>query len=176
LHIRDLLEHIDSQHPNLILKFGGHAMAAGLSITRDNFDKFQQIFNEFAGNWLKEEDLQSVILSDGELHSDELTLAFAEQLRDAGPWGQNFPEPLFDDTFSLVQQRIVGEKHLKLVVEKQSSRGKQVFDAIAFNIDVKQWPNHSAKEVHLAYRLDVNEFRGKFTVQLMIDSLSVASS
>ncbi len=170
LHIRDLLEHIDSQHPNLILKFGGHAMAAGLSIKRSNFDKFQLLFNELAGKWLKAEDLQSIILSDGELALNDLTLTFAEQLREAGPWGQNFPEPIFDDTFSLVQQRIVGEKHLKLLVEKQG----EVFDAIAFNIDIKAWPNANAKKVHLAYRLDINEFRGKRTVQLMVDTMTVA--
>jgi single-stranded-DNA-specific exonuclease len=170
LHIRDLLEHIDSQYPNLILKFGGHAMAAGLSINQKNFDKFQDVFNELAGKWLNEEDLQSVILSDGELDSSHLTLAFAEQLRDAGPWGQSFPEPLFDDTFKLVQQRIVGEKHLKIVVEKQG----EVFDGIAFNIDIKAWPNAQAKQVHLAYRLDVNEFRGKRTVQLMVENMAIA--
>ena len=169
LHIRDLLEHIDSQQPNLILKFGGHAMAAGLSIKQQNFEKFQQIFNELAGKWLKTEDLKSIILSDGELDINHLTLTFAEQLREAGPWGQNFPEPLFDDIFRVVQQRIVGEKHLKLVIEKQG----EVFDGIAFNIDVNVWPNAQAKQVHVAYRLDVNEFRGKRTVQLMIDNITV---
>ena len=169
LHIRDLLEHIDSQNPNLILKFGGHAMAAGLSINQQDFDKFQDVFNELASKWLKAEDLQSIILSDGELDSSNLTITFAEQLREAGPWGQNFPEPLFDDAFTLVQQRIVGEKHLKLVVEKQG----EVFDGIAFNVDVKAWPNAQAKRVHLTYRLDVNEFRGKRTVQLMVDNIAV---
>ena len=168
LHIRDLLEHIDSQHPNLILKFGGHAMAAGLSIKQADFEKFQLLFNELAGKWLKAEDLQSIILSDGELAVNHLTLDFAEQLRDAGPWGQNFPEPLFDDTFMLVQQRIVGEKHLKLVVEKQGL----VLDGIAFNIDVSLWPNTNVTRVHLAYRLDVNEFRGKRTVQLMVENIT----
>jgi single-stranded-DNA-specific exonuclease len=175
LHIRDLLEHIDSQHPDIIIKFGGHAMAAGLSIKHSNFERFQQLFNEIAGKWLKAEDLQSIILSDGELTIDQLSLDFAEQLREAGPWGQNFPEPLFDDTFTLVQQRIVGEKHLKLVVEKNSVQGKQVFDGIAFNIDVKAWPNNQAKQVHLSYRLDINEFRGKRTVQLMVENLTVVS-
>lgn len=170
LHIRDLLEHIDSQHPDLIIKFGGHAMAAGLSIKQHNFARFQTLFNELAGKWLKAEDLQSIILSDGELALKDLTLSFAEQLRDAGPWGQNFPEPLFDDNFKLIQQRIVGEKHLKIVVEKQG----EVFDGIAFNIDVKAWPNAQAKQVHLAYRLDVNEFRGKRSVQFMIENIAVA--
>jgi len=174
LHIRDLLEHIDSQNPGLILKFGGHAMAAGLSIKQKDFAQFQQQFNTLAGKWLKPEDLDSIILSDGELSSDLLTLEFAEQLREAGPWGQNFTEPLFDDTFTLVQQRIVGEKHLKIVVQKDSAQSQHVFDGIAFNVDVKAWPNAQAKKVHLAYRLDVNEFRGKRTVQLMIEDIRTA--
>jgi single-stranded-DNA-specific exonuclease len=170
LHIRDLLEHISSQHPDLILKFGGHAMAAGLSIKKRDFDKFQQVLDQLAKKWLKEEDLIGVILSDGELALDELTLDFAEQLRNAGPWGQSFSEPLFDDTFSLIQQRIVGEKHLKITVQKQD----QLFDGIIFNIDIKAWPNPQAKNVHLAYKLDVNEFRGKRTVQLMVEDISLA--
>ena len=167
LHIRDLLEHIDSQYPGLIIKFGGHAMAAGLSINQGDFEQFQSVLNNFAGKWLKEEDLQSVLLSDGELDNEHLTLTFAEQLSDAGPWGQNFPEPLFDGIFNLVQQRLVGEKHLKLVVEKQG----KIFDGIAFNVDIKAWPNALAKQVNLVYRLDVNEFRGKRTVQLMIENI-----
>ena len=172
LHIRDLLEHIDSQHPQLILKFGGHAMAAGLSIKQQDFAQFQMLFNEFATKWLKAEDLQRVIISDGALTAPHLTLAFAEQLSAAGPWGQNFPEPLFDGVFTLVQQRIVGEKHLKIVVETQG----EFFEGIAFNIDVKAWPNSQAKQVHLAYRLDVNEFRGKRSVQLMIENMAVVDT
>ncbi|TPH16597.1 single-stranded-DNA-specific exonuclease RecJ [Litorilituus lipolyticus] len=170
LHIRDLLERIDTLYPDLIDKFGGHAMAAGLSIKQADFNQFQTVFNEQATLALKPEDLQQIILSDGELSVSDMTLSFAELLRDSGPWGQHFPEPLFDDEFILVQQKIVGEKHLKLVVEKQN----QVFDAIAFNIDVKAWPNPTAKHVRLVYRLDVNEFRGKRTVQLMVDDLSCA--
>ena len=168
LHIRDLLEHISALHPELIVKFGGHAMAAGLSIKLKDFERFQSIFNDLAHEWLKEEDLTGVILSDGQLPLSEMTLSFAEHVRDSGPWGQNFAEPLFDDEFELLQQRIVGEKHLKIVVQKEG----EVFDGIAFNINVKQWPNTQAKQVHLSYRLDVNEFRGKRTVQLMIESIN----
>lgn len=169
LHIRDLLEHIASQHPELILKFGGHAMAAGLSIKAKDFAKFQQLFNDTAEQWLTQEHLQSILLSDGELPAQNMTLTFAEQLRSAGPWGQNFPEPLFDDEFILVQQRIVGEKHLKLVVQKSG----QVFDGIAFNVDVKLWPNTAAEKVQLAYQLDINEFRGKRNVQLMVKHIAL---
>ena len=168
LHIRDLLEHISTLQPDLIMKFGGHAMAAGLSIKSEDFQRFQTIFNELSAQWLKEEDLTGVILSDGELTINEMTLDFAEMVRDCGPWGQNFSEPLFDDQFVLVQQRIVGEKHLKIVVQKQG----QLFDGIAFNVDVKAWPNAKENKVHLAYRLDVNEFRGKRTVQLMVESIT----
>jgi len=169
LHIRDLLEHIDGQHPGIILKFGGHAMAAGLSISADNFTIFQSLFIEYAGKWIAKEDLQGKLLSDGQLPTSALNLAFAELLREAGPWGQNFIEPLFDDVFTLVQQRIVGEKHLKIVLQKE----QQVFDAIAFNINTSVWPNHKATKVHVAYRLDVNEFRGKQSVQLLVEHLSI---
>jgi len=167
LHIRDLLEHIDTQHPNIIIKFGGHAMAAGLSITEGDFVKFEQLFNQYAQQWLSSDDLKGTLSSDGELPTNEMTLSFAQLLREAGPWGQNFIEPLFDDKFTLVQQRIVGQKHLKLVVEKAG----QVFDAIAFNVDLSRWPDHKTQQVHLAYRLDINEFRGKQTVQFMVEYL-----
>ena len=168
LHIRDLLEHIDSQHPGIILKFGGHAMAAGLSIQADKFQHFSELFEQYAKQWLSTEALTGVLASDGSLSTSDMTLDFAELLRAAGPWGQNFPEPLFDDTFTLVQQRIVGEKHLKLVVEKD----QQIFDAIAFNVDIKRWPDHQTKQVQLAYRLDINEFRGKQSLQLMVEQLA----
>ncbi|MEH6595882.1 MAG: single-stranded-DNA-specific exonuclease RecJ [Colwellia polaris] len=168
LHIRDLLEYIDSQHPGIIIKFGGHAMAAGLSIAADKFQQFSTLFEKYAKQWLSKEALTGTISSDGELLTSDITLTFAQVLREAGPWGQNFPEPVFDDTFTLVQQRIVGEKHLKLVVEKD----QQIFDAIAFNVDIKRWPDHQAKQVKLAYRLDINEFRGKQTVQLMVEQLA----
>ncbi len=168
LHIRDLLEHIDSQHPDIILKFGGHAMAAGLSIHANKFSEFSTLFERYAQQWLSVEILTGIIASDGSLESKDMTLTFAELLRDAGPWGQNFPEPIFDDNFKLVQQRIVGEKHLKLVLEKD----QQVFDAIAFNVDLKRWPDHQTQHVNVAYRLDINEFRGKQSLQLMIEQIN----
>lgn len=171
LHIRDLLEFISSQHPGLISKFGGHAMAAGLSIKLADFEKFQHCFEQIASKWLSAEDLQCILLSDGEISPNEMNLAFAEQLRLAGPWGQNFLEPLFDDDFEIIQQRLVGEKHLKFVVQKN----QQLFDAIAFNIDPKVWPNIKTKKAHLVYRLDVNEFRGKRSLQLMVENLAEIS-
>ncbi len=169
LHIRDLLEHIDSQSPGIIKKFGGHAMAAGLSIAINDFEKFQHLFQEYAKQWLDQDLLEGKLFSDGQLALSEMNLVFAEQIRNAGPWGQNFLEPLFDDDFTLVQQRIVGEKHLKIVVEKEG----QLFDGIAFNIDVKQWPNSQASKVHLCFKLDINEFRGKQSLQLMVENLAL---
>ncbi|WP_286267746.1 single-stranded-DNA-specific exonuclease RecJ [Thalassotalea atypica] len=168
LHIRDLLEHIDSQNPGVILKFGGHAMAAGLTIQAEHFEQFSSLFNQVAGEWLSEEDFQGKVFSDGVLGTEHLTLSFAQQLQDAGPWGQQFPEPVFDDHFNIVQQRIVGEKHLKLVVEKND----MVFDAIAFNVDLSVWPSSETKQVSLAYKLDINEFRGKQTVQFMVEHIA----
>ena len=167
LHIRDLLEHIHSQHPELIVKFGGHAMAAGLTIAEHHFDRFAQIFNQTVEKLIEPEYLQGKILSDGELPLNMLTLDFAEQLQQAGPWGQQFNEPVFDDVFTLVQQRIVGEKHLKVVLGKQG----QLYDGIAFNIDTSCWPATDVEQVHVAYKLDINEFRGKRSVQLMVEHM-----
>jgi single-stranded-DNA-specific exonuclease len=167
LHMRDLLASIDSQHPDLILKFGGHAMAAGLSLRLKNYPKFQQVFTKVAEQWLKKEDLQGKLLSDGALSCDCLTLEFAKLLRFSGPWGQSFLEPLFDDEFDVIQQRLVADKHLKLVVSKDN----QLFDAIAFNINTKVWPNSQTKKVHLAYRLAINEFRGQSNLQLMVEQI-----
>lgn len=169
LHIRDLLEHIDSQHPGIIIKFGGHAMAAGLSIEETHFQQFAQLFEQYAGKWLTPDKLEGNLLSDGELTSNELSIDFAQLLRISGPWGQAFPEPLFDDIFEIKQQRMVGEKHLKLQLEKQG----KLIDAIAFNVDVNCWPNAQAKKIHAAYRLDINEFRGVKSAQLIIEHLTV---
>ncbi|GLX83598.1 single-stranded-DNA-specific exonuclease RecJ [Thalassotalea eurytherma] len=168
LHIRDLLEHISSNHEGLILKFGGHAMAAGLSIKTERFDEFQQRFDHYAQQWIKAEDLQGKLFSDGQLAITDFSLEFAQLIRDSGPWGQHFPEPLFDDEFILVQQRIVGEKHLKLVVQKDDV----AFDAIAFNVDIKAWPNHQAQRAHIAFKLDINEFRGRKNLQLMVENIT----
>ncbi|KGK00409.1 single-stranded-DNA-specific exonuclease RecJ [Thalassotalea sp. ND16A] len=167
LHIRDLLEHIDSQYPGLILKFGGHAMAAGLSIKVEDFQQFQRLFEQYANKWLSAEMLDNKILSDGELSTDAFTLEFAQLLRESGPWGQSFAEPVFDNHFKIIQQRIVGEKHLKLMVQIDDL----AIDAIAFNVDTSIWPNHKCETVHLAYKLDINEFRGKQTVQLLVDHI-----
>lgn len=169
LHMRDALELINSRHPGMITKFGGHAMAAGLSLKKGQFDRFAQAFDEVVRELLDEADLTGELLSDGELTASDLSIEMAEQIREAGPWGQAFPEPLFDGHFRIVQQRIVGEKHLKLVLETECSR--VMVDAIAFNVDLNTWPDATVQHAQVVYKLDVNEFRGKQTLQLMIEQI-----
>lgn len=169
LHMRDALERLDMLNPGLMMKFGGHAMAAGLSLEEAKFDEFRQRFGELVGEWLDPAMLEGVIWSDGELAMQELSLTTAELLREGGPWGQAFPEPTFDGKFRILQQRLVGEKHLKLMVEPLG--GGPLLDGIAFNVDTTVWPDSSVREVELAYKLDVNEFRGNRNVQLLIQHL-----
>lgn len=173
LHIRDALDAVAAKHPGLLSKFGGHAMAAGLSLPRENFELFSRAFDEAVRELISEDDLISVLWSDGELRADQITLDVARALRDGGPWGQHFPEPLFDGEFLLLQQRLVGTKHLKMVIA-DPAMPQQVLDAIAFNIDTRQWPNTAAQKVRLAYRLDINEWRGQQSVQLLVEYLEPA--
>ncbi|MDP5292131.1 single-stranded-DNA-specific exonuclease RecJ [Oceanimonas sp. CHS3-5] len=170
VHLRDLLEAVNSRHPELITKFGGHAMAAGLSITKAALEPFKAAFEQMVEEWVSPELLTGEILSDGELTATELTLELAEQLRFAGPWGQAFPEPLFDGEFRIIQQRLVGDKHLKLVLSPDE--GRTVIDAIAFNVDLSTWPNAAIQNVQLVYKLDVNEWRGKRQLQLLVERLA----
>ncbi|WP_144210827.1 single-stranded-DNA-specific exonuclease RecJ [Shewanella donghaensis] len=172
LHMRDVLELINSRHPGMIIKFGGHAMAAGLSLRADAFAEFEQAYDKAVREILKPEQLTGEILSDGELPVDLMTLETAYLLRDAGPWGQSFEEPLFDGHFGVIQQRIVGEKHLKLVLESEC--GSVMMDAIAFNVDLAIWPDATIKHARVAYKLDVNEFRGNQTVQMLVDYIEPA--
>ncbi|MCL2891688.1 single-stranded-DNA-specific exonuclease RecJ [Brenneria tiliae] len=169
LHLRDALERLDTRYPGMMDKFGGHAMAAGLTLQETQFEPFRQRFGELVGEWLDASQLEGVVWSDGELALPELCLSTAEMLRDAGPWGQAFPEPTFDGRFRILQQRLVGERHLKVMVEPLS--GGPLLDGIAFNVDTKIWPDSSVREAELAYKLDVNEFRGKRSVQLLIQHL-----
>lgn len=165
LHVRDALALVDAQHPGLIKKFGGHAMAAGLTISTKDLPTFTKAFDDVVSKQISEDELRHRLVSDGALTSDDLSLEVAAMLRDAGPWGQAFPEPLFDDVFKIVEQRLVGDKHLKLKLEKD---GKAI-DAIAFFVDTDVWPNHRCSAIHAAYRLDVNEFRGRSSVQLIVE-------
>lgn len=168
-HIRDALDAVASRHPGLITKFGGHAMAAGLSLSADKYESFRQAFDKEARRLLTLDDLTGELHSDGELKDADIDLPLARLLRDAGPWGQGFPEPVFDGEFEILNQRLLAEKHLKLTLGFPSS--KRVIDAIAFNVDLDKWPNPKASRVYLAYRLDVNAFRGVENPQLMVEHL-----
>lgn len=169
LHMRDVLERIHSQHPNIILKFGGHAMAAGLSIREEYFADFQHLFNQTVADWLDEEHLQGVIWTDGELNSNEFNLETAELIKSVGTWGQGFPEPCFDGEFKILDQRAIGQNknHLKMLLEPK--QGGVLLDAIAFNINTRLYPDLSIKQARLAYKLDINEFRGNRSLQLLVD-------
>ncbi|MFV8781808.1 single-stranded-DNA-specific exonuclease RecJ [Microbulbifer sp. SA54] len=169
LHIRDALSDVAAAHPNLISKYGGHAMAAGLSLPAENLAAFTRAFEEAVRNRLSESQLQAVIDSDGELAPTEFSMETAALLRDCAPWGQAFPEPQFDGEFLLLQQRIVGEKHLKMVVAP-AAEPQRALDAIAFNIDTDFWPAQ-VDRVRLAFKLDINEFRGRQSLQLMVSHL-----
>ncbi len=168
LHIRDALDSIAAQHPHILNKFGGHAMAAGLTIQREHFAQFVELFEQEVQLWLDETDLDAVLLSDGELTAEEISLATAEQLRAAGPWGQRFSEPVFDGIFKIVHQKLVAEKHVRL---RLAADEKSLLDAIAFNIDAEQWQLAVGDFVRLAYRLDVNEYNGLRSVQLVVQGV-----
>ncbi|MEL0137098.1 MAG: single-stranded-DNA-specific exonuclease RecJ [Halieaceae bacterium] len=166
IHLRDMLDQVATQHPGLLSKFGGHAMAAGLSLAEDRLDDFQRALNEAVAMALDHQPPQRVQDSDGSLRADDLTLAIFETVTQAGPWGQQFPEPLFDGIFSVRRHRIVGEKHLKLSLASENTE----VEAIAFNIDVDTWLKNPLRELGALYRLGINDYRGERSPQLVIDS------
>lgn len=169
LHMRDVLAAVDAHYPNLITRFGGHAMAAGLSLKRESYDEFCKAFTTEVEKHLDLASLKAELYSDGELSALDFCLALAKELRDAGPWGQAFPEPIFDGKFKVIQQKIVGGKHLKLTLTPQNSSLQ--LDAIAFNVDVESWPNHRITTIHAAYKLDINEYLGRSSLQLIVEQL-----
>lgn len=163
LHIRDALDEIATRHPGLLGKFGGHAMAAGLSLESDRFALFAEAFDSVVRQKLRIEDLQAFHFSDGQLAAGDLDLSLAELMADAGPWGQGFPEPQFDGEFELIEQRVVGGSHLKLRL--RAADGGQTLGGIAFR---QSWPDNAGDRVRLVYRLEVNEFRGRREAQLNV--------
>ncbi len=170
LHMRDALDLIAKRHPGLLNKFGGHAMAAGMSLAKADYERFATAFDAIVAELTSPEQLTAAVYSDGELTAEDLSLERAELLRGAGPWGQNFPEPLFHGRFRLVQQRIVGARHLKMVLAPEQG-GEQIFDAIAFNIDTDVWPSPDTEYIELVYKLDSNLFRERLSLQLMVEHL-----
>ncbi len=170
LHIRDVLDSIATGNPGLIQKFGGHAMAAGLSISRENFEAFKQAFEREVETLLSADQLEEVVETDGSIEPGHMSLETAEVLESAGPWGQQFPEPVFDNQFEILHWKIVGEKHLKL--QLRHYEGGKTVDAIAFNTLADDLP--SFEKIHLAYRMNVNEFRNIRNLQLIVDCMSAA--
>ena len=165
INIRDALDTIATTHPGLLLKFGGHAMAAGLTIEQNRFNEFAAAFAEEIERLGYDGNQAEIIITDGELSSDELNLDVAQLLKDAGPWGQGFPEPLFEGRFEVIEHRILKERHLKLLVEAGDN---EPIDAIAFN-SVESGEQMQLNRIRATYRLDVNEFRGQRKAQLIID-------
>ncbi len=166
LHIRDTLDAVASVRPGLLEKFGGHAMAAGMSLKQTDFDAFCQAFDAEVRCRVDAESLKGVVYSDGPLEGDDFSMELAELLRSSGPWGQGFPEPVFDGRFRVISQRILGDRHLKMVLEPEG--GGALLDAIAFN-QAERVPARQDPVIHAAYRLDVNEFRGERNLQLMVE-------
>jgi single-stranded-DNA-specific exonuclease len=179
IHVRDVLENIAARNPELISKFGGHAMAAGLTLAASGLDRFALEFEREVGRCAARAGDPNLIETDGELEVEEMALETAAALREGGPWGQAFPEPLFDGVFEVRSLRVVGEKHLKMWVEVPGS-GRS-FDAIAFNLleprgldptgrePAPALPVAAASQVRLVYRLDVNEYQGERRLQLLVD-------
>jgi single-stranded-DNA-specific exonuclease len=168
VHMRDLLAAIDARCPGLIDRYGGHAMAAGLSLQAARFDEFSQAFTAEVELHAGQIDDIEKLWSDGELNAEDISLTLAETLRHAAPWGQAFPEPAFDGQFELVDQRIVGERHLKMRLRPLA--GGQLVDGIAFNHGELIPPDKTAA-VRLLYRLEVNEFRSARTHQLVVQHI-----
>ncbi|MDZ7669149.1 MAG: single-stranded-DNA-specific exonuclease RecJ [Gammaproteobacteria bacterium] len=164
LHVRDTLDAIAARYPGMLERFGGHAMAAGLSIKRVHYPRFAKAFDAEVARRLPPAALDRTLETDGALAPDELCLGMAQTLARAGPWGQGFPEPLFHGEFELVSQRVVGEDHLKLVMKHHG----RLVDAIAF----RQGPLEDARRLQVAYRLAENDYGDATTLQLVVEHLA----
>lgn len=162
-HLRDALAFIDAKHPGLIMKFGGHAMAAGLSLKRENLSTFTALFDQAAAQSLTEEDLDDVVLSDGELTGDEISLETAELLNEAGPWGQAFPEPQFDGIFEVTEWTVLKDLHLKLILKEPKSGF--LFKAIAFFGFSGEDP---PSRMRCVYQLTIDQYRQEKNLKLIV--------
>jgi single-stranded-DNA-specific exonuclease len=165
LHVRDVLDAIAARYPGMLQKFGGHAMAAGLSLKRVHYERFTKAFDDQVRQQLPAEALQPSITTDGALVDSQFSLEVARLLADAGPWGQQFPEPQFQGEFQVVSQRVVGEHHLKLVLKRDG----RLFDAIAF----RQRPLPGADRVAAVFRLSENDYGELPTLQLVVEHVAV---
>lgn len=174
VHIRDVLAAIAARSPTLIQKFGGHAMAAGLTLNQVDFAAFSEQFQQELDQCLDETLLQKICYTDGELTSEQFSLSLAKLMHEAGPWGQGFPEPVFEGRFRLLTQRLVGNKHLKMTLALEQNPLQ--IEAIAFNVDLALWPNQRTDKIRATYRLDINEYQGRQSVQLIVEWFEPVSS
>jgi len=170
VHIRDVLARLDALHPGLMTKFGGHAMAAGLSLKSKNLEAFKQAIEQVMNDMTKGHDWSQVLWTDGSLDANELSMELADQLRQSTPWGQGFPEPLFDGQFEVVESRVVGDTHAKLRLKPID--GSQVIDAICFGY-LDKHEDLPSGTIRAAYKLDVNEFRERLSLQLMVQHIEL---
>jgi len=168
LHIKDVFDEIAKLHPELILSFGGHAMAAGLTIKQSHYENFSEIFDKVVSQCISSDKLEDEYLTDGELSAEDFTLPLALAIQDAGPWGQSFPEPTFAGQFKILDKRVVGENHLKLKL--QSRDNSATLDAIAFNMTDTNWPPET-EQIVSTYRLGINDFQGNSQVQLFLEHI-----
>lgn len=168
IHIRDVLDTVASQNEKLLEKFGGHAMAAGLSLKLNQLEQFQNAISKVVKQQANDDTFQELHYSDGELLADDFELHQAEALRYAAPWGQHFPAPVFNNQFIIVNKRLLKEKHYKLILKPVDQ--SRTIAAIAFNVDIAEWPEEG-EAVHLLYRLEVNEFRDTRSLQLMVEKI-----
>lgn len=171
LNIRDVLAYIDKDNPGLINKFGGHAMAAGLSIEKSKFLEFNHVFVDAVSKHIDLENCSGDLYSDGSLSAMDFNLELALLLQEGGPWGASFPEPKFDNVFEILDQRIVGQNHLKMTLIHPE--GDTPIDAIMFNVDLKVWPNQRNSYIHALYKLDINYYKGNQKLQLIIEDMLV---
>jgi single-stranded-DNA-specific exonuclease len=166
-----VLEAVAARNPGLIKRFGGHAMAAGLTIDAADLDPFARLFEQEVARWMRQIEPDDAIWTDGALADDEISLVTAQQLRTAGPWGQAFPEPSFAGEFDIESARVIGERHVKFWLRPAGSRAR--FDAIAFNLlDGERFDRAPSGRVQLAYRLDVNHWQGEKRLQLLVDYIA----
>ncbi len=170
VHIRDVLARLDALNPGLMTKFGGHAMAAGLSLESKNLEAFKQAIEQVMNDMTKGHDWSQVLWTDGSLDANELSMELADQLRQSTPWGQGFPEPLFDGRFEVVESRVVGDTHAKLRLKPID--GSQVIDAICFGY-LDKHEDLPSGIIRAAYKLDVNEFRERLSLQLMVQHIEL---
>ena len=169
-HIRDALDQVATKNPGLINKFGGHAMAAGLSLNKNDFEAFDHAFTKEVGRLLDEDQLKARVFSDGWVEAKWLNLQVAYLIEESGPWGQQFPEPLFDGRFNLSQHRKVGENHLKMMLSPTDDPSRTV-DAIAFNVAADDWPDQNSSEIEITYRIETNHFQGNISLQLVVEHI-----